>query len=232
MAGQFKIAARLSLTDEASEAIINFNRRVHDAIKPVIKLTRSLRDLSDNIGIGKLCKSLQKANTDIKSFGAEFLGVAKHVAVAGGALVGAGAGIYHMVKSAADVGDTLATQATKIGITTKAWSELNFAAEKLDVSTSDLEVGMTKLNKVIVAAANGDKKLEKLFSGLDVAVKNGDAIRSADKVLMDLADKFKEMQDGPESAALAMEIFGRSGANLIPMLKAGTIEIQEQRNAA
>jgi phage-related minor tail protein len=40
-------------------------------------------------------------------------------------------------------------------------------------------------------------------------------------VLLDLADTFQAMPDGPRKTALAMELFGRSGAELIPFLNQG-----------
>ena len=44
-------------------------------------------------------------------------------------------------------------------------------------------------------------------------------------VLKDLADRFQTMPDGAEKTALAMDLFGKSGAAMIPMLNAGSAGI-------
>ena len=46
-------------------------------------------------------------------------------------------------------------------------------------------------------------------------------VRSVDAIMLDLADKFAKMPDGAEKTALAMDLFGKSGMNLIPMLNQG-----------
>jgi phage-related minor tail protein len=42
-----------------------------------------------------------------------------------------------------------------------------------------------------------------------------------DQIMLDVADKFAKMPDGAQKTALAMELFGKSGMNLIPMLNQG-----------
>lgn len=45
--------------------------------------------------------------------------------------------------------------------------------------------------------------------------------------LMKLADRFKAMPDGPEKAALAMEMFGRQGEAMIPILSQGSAALEQ-----
>jgi hypothetical protein len=42
-----------------------------------------------------------------------------------------------------------------------------------------------------------------------------------------VADKFKNMDDGPKKVALAMQLFGRSGKELIPILNLGSKGIEQ-----
>lgn len=46
-------------------------------------------------------------------------------------------------------------------------------------------------------------------------------------ILLDVADKFKAMQNGPEKTALSMQLFGKSGKNLIPILNKGSDGIKD-----
>ena len=53
------------------------------------------------------------------------------------------------------------------------------------------------------------------------------AILPMSQILPGLADKFKEMPNGAEKTALATELFGRSGAQMIPVLNKGSEGIAE-----
>jgi hypothetical protein len=70
------------------------------------------------------------------------------------------------------------------------------------------------------------KGASEAFRELGISIKNQDgSLRSSEAVMMDLADAFAKMEDGPNKAALAMKLFGRGGAELIPLLNMGSKEI-------
>lgn len=72
------------------------------------------------------------------------------------------------------------------------------------------------------------KQASEAFQKLGVQIKNSDGtMRSADAVMLDIATKFKAMPDGVEKTALAMKLFGRSGAEMIPMLNMGGDAIEK-----
>lgn len=54
-------------------------------------------------------------------------------------------------------------------------------------------------------------------------------IRPLDDIIADLADKFRAMPDGAEKTALAVRLFGRAGAQLIPFLDRGSKGIAKWR---
>lgn len=51
-------------------------------------------------------------------------------------------------------------------------------------------------------------------------------------ILLDVADKFKAMQNGPEKTALSMQLFGKQGKNLIPILNKGSDGIKDLEKQA
>jgi len=129
-------------------------------------------------------------------------------------------------KAAIDFADAVGKTAQKVGSTTKALSELNYAAGLSDLTFSDLETGMRFLSKSMVNNAD-------LFNQLGVAIQNSDgSLRSTDQVLMDLAGTFASIPDGAQKTALAMELLGRSGASMIPMLNAGSSGLEKMRQRA
>lgn len=217
MAQTFSVGVNLTLNDEASSAFKRFLETVAPASKIGSEISASFR----NVG-----KELQ--NT-VKSFGKFYLSLKGQFA----SLAGQSSAVFAFAKHQADIGDALATQAQKIGITTDAWSAMTFAAEKLDVSTGDLEQGLIKLSRNMYLAANGNKSLAAGFAdiGVEIVDANGN-LRSANEVFVELADRFEDTENGTKAAAVAMELFGRSGANLLPMLKSGSAAIQEQMTLA
>jgi len=129
-------------------------------------------------------------------------------------------------KAAIDFADAVGKSAQKVGSTTKALSELSYAAKLSDLTFTDLETGMRFLSKSMVTNAD-------LFNQLGVAIQNSDgSLRSTDQVLMDLADRFASIPDGAQKTALAMELLGRSGASMIPMLNAGSSGLEQMRQRA
>jgi hypothetical protein len=78
------------------------------------------------------------------------------------------------------------------------------------------------LSKKMVAAAEGNKAAAASFAEAGIAVKNADgSLRSSSDVLADLADKFASLPDGAQKTALAMELLGKGGKDMIPLLNGG-----------
>ena len=66
------------------------------------------------------------------------------------------------------------------------------------------------------------------FNALGLSVRDSEGnLKSNEQVLGEIADRFADMADGATKAALAMEIFGRSGASMINMLNGGSAAIKE-----
>jgi lambda family phage tail tape measure protein len=88
--------------------------------------------------------------------------------------------------------------------------------------------GLTKLNVNLVKAAEGNDGLAQKFKALGVNVKdaNGQVV-PADKALKQIADRFADMPDGAQKAAAAVALFGKSGANLIPLLNEGAASMEK-----
>jgi len=132
------------------------------------------------------------------------------------------AGLGAMVKSALDSADALSKLSQRVGITVESLSLLMPAAELSGVSAEKFEAGLRRLAARMMEAATGSSEAARSFEALGVAFRNQDgSLRASDQVLLDLADRFKAMPDGAEKSALAMQIFGKSGADLIPFLNQG-----------
>jgi hypothetical protein len=157
-----------------------------------------------------LTKGLAAATEKLTKFG-KVAGAAIGVAV-----VGAAAGLAALTKAAIDNADELSKVSQKMGITVEALSRLQYAAKLSGVELSGLQTGMNALARNMAAGSEA-------FTQLGVAITNSDGtLRSSVSVIGDIADRFAGMEDGATKTALALGIFGRAGADLIPLLNGGS----------
>lgn len=140
-------------------------------------------------------------------------------ALGGIGAAGAIAAVTARIASAVNVADQLNRTSQKIGVTVESLSALNYAAKLADVSSESFAGALGKLSKNMAAAAEGSQAQAAAFNSIGVAVKNTDGtLRKADDVLADIAKAFAKLPDGATKTALAMQLFGRAGAELIPLL--------------
>jgi hypothetical protein len=172
-----------------------------------------------------LDKGLDDSRTKLGQFASDIAATGAIIGAAITAAYGAVAlGINNTLKSM----DELNKQSQKIGIPVEQLSALKLAADLSDVSMEQLGVGVGKLSKNMVeAAGKPTSEAANAFRALGVNVKdaNGKLLPTQD-VLLSLADKFSGLKDGAGKTAAAMAIFGKSGADLIPLLNAGRDGIQ------
>jgi len=132
------------------------------------------------------------------------------------------AGLGAMVKASLDSADSLSKLSQRVGITVESLSTLIPVADLAGVSGEKFEGGLRKLATRMLDAATGSDEAARSFAAIGVAIQNQDGtLRATDQVLLDLTDRFKAMPDGAEKTALAVDLFGKSGADLIPFLNQG-----------
>lgn len=137
----------------------------------------------------------------------------------GAAAVTAAAGLAVIVKGAIDAADELGDMSKKTGIAVDVLGGLGFAATQAGGDLESVVSGAVKLNKAIAEAAGGNRDFADAFKTVGISVKEADGkLRSADKVLLDIADKFSTYEDGARKAALATAFFGKVGVDQIVFL--------------
>lgn len=108
------------------------------------------------------------------------------------------------------------------GGTAEDMSRLRFVAQQSGIGIDKLSGSIVKLSRS--ASGEGKKTLDQL--GVSITDASGKS-RSYVDILGDLAAKFESLPNGIEKNALAMKLFGRSGADLIPLLNKGADGIAE-----
>lgn len=163
-----------------------------------------------------------KLRLDTTAFTKGLRGVSSKLKAIGAVMSEASAGMVLAVKGQIDAADQLGETAQKLGVSTEALSKLRYAAELSGVEFADLSIGLRKLTQNMAAAAGGNKQAAAMFADLGVQVQNADgSLREADQVLADIAEVLSKMPDGAEKSALSMNLLGRSGTELVPLLNQG-----------
>jgi hypothetical protein len=193
-------------------------------------LLRIKADVQGENNIRRLGNSMQGLQGQVKNAAAGFSSLKGAVAgfgaaIAGSAIVG---GLSAIVKKSIDAGDALFNLQAKTGIAASALIGLGNAAKLADVDQETLGKGLTKLSVNLVKAAEGNEALAQKFAALGISVKGADGqVVSADVALKQIADRFADMPDGAQKAAAAVALFGKAGADLIPLLNEGAAAMDE-----
>lgn len=170
--------------------------------------------------IDQLNNKLRDTNKTAGGIGGAFKGL-------GGALSGALAGIASVGAIAAfssaliDLGDQLWTVHERTGVAVEDLSKFQGAAEKSGTSLEAVAKGITRLNKSLGLKDDTFDILKNL--GVDTT--------NATTAMMGLADVFEKTEDPALRTALAMQVFGKSGADLVPLLSQGREEIERTSSA-
>ena len=142
--------------------------------------------------------------------------------IAGAGLAAVGVGITALVLPVANTADELANLAQKTGVSVEALSALTYVAQMSDNDLQGLVKGLQRLSVAMFDTQVQGEEGSAALKALGVsAVDASGQIRPTEQVLLDLADKFANMPDGADKAALAMKLFGKEGMSLIPLLNQG-----------
>lgn len=82
-------------------------------------------------------------------------------------------------------------------------------------------------------AATGGGDAANAFKAMGISVTNSEGgLKPLDTIIDEISNKFQGFADGPAKAALAVAIFGRAGAQLIPLLDEGGAAIDKMKAEA
>jgi len=135
----------------------------------------------------------------------------------------AGVALGVMIKGQIDAADKAQKTAQSIGMTVDKLTALQYAADMSGVSQEQLTTALTITAKNAALAAEGTGSAADAYAELGISVKDADGKMKASNILIDeVADKFAKMPDGVKKTSLAVQLFGRQGAAMIPMLNEGS----------
>lgn len=139
-----------------------------------------------------------------------------------GASAAVGGSILAVGKSTADYAGDMYDMARGAGIGVEAFQKLAYAGRMSGVETEKLSASLVKFDRMVAEATGGNKTYMQTFEDLGIKIKDSAGnLRQPNEIFEDVADIFHNTEDGIGKTALAVELFGKSGADLIPMLNDG-----------
>jgi DNA-binding Xre family transcriptional regulator len=142
-------------------------------------------------------------------------------------------GMKRIVESSVDLGMEMGHMAEQTGISVQNLSVLKYTAEQTGVPFEVLSKGFKKLSTDIFNWQHGEKVAGRAFEDLGISLSDVQA-KGQDMygVLEMVANKFQTMPNGPEKLAIAVQLFGRSGQEMIPILNQGAAGLEEFKGQA
>lgn len=187
-----------------------------------IRAGRAFVEIGTNLG--PLSRGLKQAQAKLGS-------LATYTANIGGRLMAAsaviGAPIAMAVRHFAASGDQLSKASDKTGMAVEALSELRHAAGQSAVSFSDFETSIARQQKTMGEAMNGSQAAIDKFDRLGLSIDHLKDL-SPDMQFEAIAAAISDIPDDAQRATAAMEIFGRSGANLLPLMRSDIAGLRKE----
>ncbi|GGD63471.1 tail fiber domain-containing protein [Caballeronia grimmiae] len=126
----------------------------------------------------------------------------------------------------ATYGETVEKISKQTGLSTDDVQKFGFAAKTVGVETKDAADALADLTKAQNEAQHGNKDAAAAFSAVGISLKTLKTA-SPEDLLTRVADAFAKSADGAGKAAVANELFGTSGKNLIPLLDQGSARLAQ-----
>lgn len=133
--------------------------------------------------------------------------------------------VKNFIQDQIELGSKINDTAEKLGVTTEQLQKFQFAAGLSGVEAESAAQALGFLNKNIGAAITGGAEQADTFRKLGIVLKNNDGVRELNDIVPEVADAFAKLGSDQERTALSMQLFGKSGASLIPLLKQGSGEL-------
>lgn len=115
------------------------------------------------------------------------------------------------------------------GLSSREVRQWGTVAQASGKSVEDIVGAVGKLELSFTKAAAGSKKQADAFRELGIDIRG---VKSANDALLQVADKFSKMEDGPRKYALAVALMSKNGKEMIPILNGGSDALRQQMQAA
>lgn len=195
-----------------------------DVLELVDKVSAPMKKIQQNTE--KMQNKFMQLQNGVKKVTGVLAAVGTAVIAVGGAMISAS-------KRVADYGDRIDKMSQKIGMSRKAFQEWDYIMSQNGGSVESLQMGFKTLTTQIEGVQKGSKDSINAFKALGVQVKdNNGEFRSQDDIFNDTIRKLQQIKNPTQKAMLANRLFGRSAAELRPLLNQEASAIDNLREKA
>lgn len=217
------------LTDEQKESYRALSVEIVKAESSLKGMKNELKE-TNKVKFDNLKEGLQKVGEVAKK--AAEIAVAAISAIATAATAAAKK-LWDMALATAEYGDTVDKESQKLGISSDNYQKLDYAMRMSGSTIDDVSKGVKNITKDLADFANGSTSAADKYSKIGVSLKNVDgSLKSEEELLLDTIQALADMTDETQRDAAAQEIFGRSAAELKPLLNEGADGIRDLMNEA
>ena len=198
--------------------ILELVDKVSTPLKNIQKNVRNTQTKFENFKgrINQVGQKFQVMGEKIKRVGR---GLAKTASLIVGAVVAIGSAVLRGAKQVADYGDRIDKMSQKIGMSRKSFQEWDYIMSQNGGNVESLQMGFKTLTTQIDGVRKGSKESINAFKSLGVVVKdNNGQFRNADDIFNDTVRALQKVENPTQKMILANKLFGRSAAELRPLL--------------
>jgi len=135
------------------------------------------------------------------------------------------------VVSLTNTADAFDDMSARTGVSVKALQELTYVSKLSGGSAESMEVAFRKMAMTITDAGEGMQQAKDQLKNLNLTFSDLAGLSPEDQFNL-LAGAISDIKDPTARAAAAIDVFGRSGTSLLPMLANGRDGLQKMRDEA
>jgi hypothetical protein len=189
-----------------------------------VQFSASIGALIKGVDDAKKAIESVKESTDKVTAGAKSLLEAFGIAFSTDKLV-------EMIGQMAELGEQVERSKAILGTSTKSVQELGFIAKMTGGDAEGLSLAMERLQVNLQKAQSGAGPAYQALQALGLSAKQLSSV-TLDQQLNKIANAFAKFGDGPNKTAIAIELLGRAGAQMIPVLDQGSEGLEKLRASA
>lgn len=195
-------------------------------------LGTKLTDIAGQFGV-QLPEGAKKAAEALNGINAGAALAVTGVGLLAAAVVKTVKALADMTKKSAEYAKEVKTLASVTSQSTDDLQRLDYAAERLEVSSDRVHDSLKELTNKMQEANNGSEEVAGNFARLGVEITDVDGnLRSAHDVFLDTIDALGNIENRTDRDALAMDLMSESAQQLNPMIDAGREVLEDYCVAA
>lgn len=125
----------------------------------------------------------------------------------------------------ATYGDNVDKMSQRLGLSYEGFQKWDYVLGQAGVDINSMQTGMKTLTNKLDDAKNGSKDAQAMFAQLGISMEDLNTM-SREDIFGATITGLQQMGDTTERAALANDLYGKSGQNLIPLFNQSTEETQ------